>query len=45
MSTGDVLPLQAMVAALLGEAPMAQRVDIGDAPLSPVAVSLASQPE
>ncbi|CAJ0734516.1 Glutamate racemase [Ralstonia mannitolilytica] len=45
MSTGDVLPLQAMVAALLGEAPMAQRVDIGDAPLTPAATSLASQAE
>lgn len=45
MSTGDVLPLQAMVAALLGEAPMAQHVDIGDAPITPVVVSLASQPE
>ncbi|CAJ0706063.1 glutamate racemase [Ralstonia holmesii] len=45
MSTGDVLPLQAMVAALLGEAPMAQRVDIGDAPLSPAVTSLAYQPE
>ncbi|MGF2506398.1 glutamate racemase, partial [Ralstonia pseudosolanacearum] len=30
LSTADVLPLQAMVAALLGEAPMAQRIDIGD---------------
>ena len=45
MSTGDVLPLQAMVAALLGEAPMAQRVDIGDAPLAPAATSLASPAE
>jgi glutamate racemase len=45
MSTGDVLPLQAMVAALLGEAPMAQHVDIGDAPLTPAATALASQAE
>ena len=45
MSTGDVLPLQAMVAALLGEAPMAQRVDIGEAPIAPIEASLASQPE
>ncbi len=37
---GDVLPLQAMVAALLGEAPMAQRVDIGDAAIPPLASHL-----
>ncbi|MHA6845669.1 glutamate racemase [Ralstonia syzygii] len=37
LSTADVLPLQAMVAALLGEAPMAQRVDIGDATVPPLA--------
>lgn len=40
LSTGDVLPLQAMVAALLGEAPMAQRVDIGDAAIPPLASHL-----
>lgn len=33
MTTGDVLPLQAMVAALLGEAPMASQVLIGDTAL------------
>ncbi|CAH0446266.1 glutamate racemase [Ralstonia syzygii] len=37
LSTADVLPLQAMVAALLDEAPMAQRVDIGDATVPPLA--------
>ncbi|AXV81280.1 glutamate racemase [Ralstonia solanacearum] len=37
LSTADVLPLQAMVAALLGEAPMAQRVDIGNATVPPLA--------
>jgi glutamate racemase len=41
LSTGDVLPLQAMVAALLGEAPVAQRVDIGNAAL--VSPAFASQ--
>ncbi|CAH0439470.1 glutamate racemase [Ralstonia pseudosolanacearum] len=37
LSTADVLPLQAMVAALLGEAPMAQRIDIGDTAIPPLA--------
>lgn len=37
LSTADVLPLQAMVAALLGEAPMAQRIDIGDTAVPPLA--------
>ncbi|CBJ37623.1 Glutamate racemase [Ralstonia solanacearum CMR15] len=37
LSTADVLPLQAMVAALLGESPMAQRIDIGDAAVPPLA--------
>ena len=41
LSTGDVLPLQGMVAALLGEAPVAQRVDIGNAAL--VSPAFASQ--
>ncbi|AXW14797.1 glutamate racemase [Ralstonia pseudosolanacearum] len=37
LSTADVLPLQAMVTALLGEAPMAQRIDIGDTAVPPLA--------
>ncbi|MHA6907290.1 glutamate racemase [Ralstonia pseudosolanacearum] len=37
LSTADVLPLQAMVAALLGEAPMAQRIGIGDTAVPPLA--------
>lgn len=37
LSTADVLPLQAMVAALLGEAPMAQHIDIGDTAVPPLA--------
>ncbi|MHA6881910.1 glutamate racemase [Ralstonia pseudosolanacearum] len=37
LSTADVLPLQAMVAALLGEAPMAQHIDIGDTAIPPLA--------